>query len=226
VAGLPCPRDGCHLNLLARAHHPRARRGNLLVIGGDEASGRIVQDKGRVNVVRLRRDAVASVTRHVRGSSPHRRVPVRSGDRRVVRSVPLPGLEKGEHFEVRGAFVAALGRLPYNALISSHMVVAPSRIATHPRDAARVISLRGKLSEVNGYNCTHGPSAHRTPCVTRKAGVATVKRDPRKVLGPDPDLYVNLVARSQPKLARARQGHRVRVRAGRMVVTRYGPPRG
>ena len=35
----------------------------------------------------------------------------------------------------------------------------------------------GRITESNGFNCAQGPSAYRTPCLTRKAGLLEIVRD-------------------------------------------------
>ena len=92
--------------------------------------------------------------------------------------------------------------------------------ATHP--FGHVISLDGLLTEANGFNCTQGPSAYRTPCLTRKAGVAHVRHRPLGRRGHPRPLFLNLISRSFPKLAHAGPRDAARVRGGgELTVYRY-----
>ena len=53
LRSLPCPPDHCFVNLVMDAHHPRARSGEVLLIGGNRPDGSIPQDRGRVNAIVL-----------------------------------------------------------------------------------------------------------------------------------------------------------------------------
>jgi hypothetical protein len=73
------------------------------------------------------------------------------------------------------------------------------------------------VTAANGFNCTHGASAYRTPCVARKAGALPIVRRPGH--GP---YYLNLVSRSKPKHSGGEPGDVARVlRRGFLAVTRY-----
>lgn len=220
---LPCRPKRCHLNLLVSAHHPGARRGQVIVIGGDRPNGRIAQDKARLNAIVVRGDAQARVARATGRSRQARNLRLGRG-RRVVYSARLDQPRRGERLEVRGRFVASLRRLRHNALLSAVLIAAPSPTATRPGPAAKAVSVRGRLSEVNGFNCTKGPSGFSDPCRVVKAGFAKVRRNPSAI--PDlagAPLYVNLVARAEPVLTRRKAPRPVRVRNGRVSVTRFGP---
>src|SRR5204863_43120 len=80
------------------------------------------------------------------------------------------------------------------------------RAANHTnRLSRRVSTLNGQLTEGNGFNCTHGHSAYRSPCKSLKAGLLEIRRDPKKHGHPVP-LFVNLVCHTRPKLAAPRPG--------------------
>ncbi len=192
------------------------------MIGSDAPHRSVVQDKGRINVVRIRQNARARVLVAGTSKPAARTLSVRSRQRRVVASSRIDSPEPGDVIEAVASARAALRRLPYNALISSQLIVAPGPRATHPGVAAKVMTSRGKLGEQNGYNCTRGPSAFRSPCPIVKAGLARVRSRADGLLDPGQPLYVNLVARAEPLLDRARAHHRVRVRDPRVRITRYG----
>src|SRR5262245_52154183 len=56
---LPCPADGCFVNLVVSAYNPEAVPGNVMVIGADRPDGSILQDKGRLSVVLSKQDSAA-----------------------------------------------------------------------------------------------------------------------------------------------------------------------
>jgi hypothetical protein len=145
-----------------------------------------------------------------------------SGGKRVIYSTRIPRLNKGDILTVAARQETAIGQLPYSAYVSSEVILAGTPGATHPsRLAKRSNALRGRITEANGFNCTQGPSAFRTPCVTRKAGLLVMGRDAANRRGRPKPLYVNLVSRTFPKLARARPGDRARIRrSGYLRATR------
>ena len=224
---LPCARTKCHLNVVVDAYHPRAERGNVLVLGGDRPGGRVSQDKGRLNLLLTRRKAPRPVGRRVAHARRERSLPLERGGsdaRRVLYSVPLTGLRAGEKLLVKGRHLTALpSSFPGNAYIHSELILASRPGGTSPgRAARRVGTLHGRISEANGFNCTHGDSAFESPCLTRKVGVMKVRRDATDVLRAPATLYVNLVARAKPLLHSADEGERVRVfQGGRLKVVRY-----
>ena len=222
----PCAPDRCHVNLVVGAHHRRARRGHRLILGGDRPGGKIVQGKGRLNVIRL--PARRPPRTRVRVGKPlTRSLPIRpqSGPRRrVVYSVAVPELRRGEVLAADGRFATRIGRLPYNAFISSRLILATRPGAVGARGAAREIASHGgRMAEHNGFNCTQGPSGYRTPCVTRKTGALRIRRAAVDEAGEPLTLYVNLVASARPRLGRPRDHHRAIVApAGGLEVVRYG----
>jgi hypothetical protein len=50
---LPCRADACRLNLVVEADHPRARDGQVVLIGADRPDGTVRQDKGRLSATVL-----------------------------------------------------------------------------------------------------------------------------------------------------------------------------
>ena len=145
----------------------------------------------------------------------------------MIYSVRMPRLNRGDILTARARQTTAIGQLPYSAYVNSEVILAGTPGATHPsRVAKRSAALRGRITEANGFNCTQGPSAFSTPCVTLKTGLLVMRRDAVSRRGRPKPLYVNLVSRSFPKLARARPGDRARIkRAGRLEVTRFPKPR-
>jgi len=223
---MPCrPRD-CRLNLVVNAYDGEARRGNVLVIGADRPDGSIDQDFGRLNALVVpKRPDPRPVHRHTHRRW-HRSIPVRPRrprGKRVVYSVKMPRLSKGDVLAIKARERTAIGQLSYNAYVGSEVILAGSPGATHPsRRAKRVAALRGRITEANGFNCTQGPSAYRTPCLTRKAGLLEVVHDAVDRRGHPKPLFVNLVCHLSPKLAQSPAGDQARVRpSGHLQVTRF-----
>ena len=137
----------------------------------------------------------------------------------------MPRLERGDVLRVKARQRTAIAQLPYNAYVGSEVILAGSPGATRPgRVAERAApeALRGRITESNGFNCTHGRSAYRTPCLTRKAGLVEIVRDAVDRHGRPKPLFVNLVSHVFPKLAHAQPGDRARVRSsGGLEVTRF-----
>ena len=220
---LPCRLGGCHVNLVVDAHSPAARAGELLIIGADRPDGSVEQDMGRLNAIVVPRGGDPHArrlraTRRIHASLPEGAE--RSGGWRVVYSLKLSGLERGDVIAAAARAVTGIGPLRYSAFVSSQLIVAGGRSSTHP--FRRDVNLDGLVTEANGFNCTQGPSAYRSPCVTRKSGVARIRRHPVDRHGRPRPLYLNLIMRSFPKLARAVPGDAAAVlRDGFLAATIY-----
>ena len=223
---LPCRPRECRLNVVVDAHDGAARPGNVLVIGADRPNGSIDQDSGRLNALvvpkRPRPRAVHFDTHRRR----HRSIPVRprgSRGKRVVYSVRMPRLDKGDILTIKARQRTAIGQLRYSAYVGSEVILAARPGATHPsRLAKRAAALRGRITEATGFNCTQGPSAYHTPCLTRKAGLLEIVHDAVDRRGGPKPLYVNLVCHLAPKLVPALPRDQAQVRpSGHLEVTRF-----
>ncbi len=220
---LPCRLSRCRINLVLDAHHSGATRGEKVIVGADRPGGGIQQDMGRLSAVVIPRGAKPHLHRRTAKHVVTHRIPEGSpgsGGWRVIYSLKLKHLEPGEVIAATARERTGIGGLPYSAFVSSELLIGPSRHATHP--FGHVISLDGLLTEANGFNCTQGPSAYRTPCLTRKAGVAHVRHRPLGRRGHPRPLFLNLISRSFPKLAHAGPRDAARVRGGgELTVYRY-----
>jgi hypothetical protein len=226
--GMPnCAPASCHLNLIATASHPRAGPHNRVIVGGIDRRGRIdnVGESG-VSAIRYGRRAGSPKPRIARRPLTRRLpvVPKGSGVRqRSIFSVQLPRLRAGERLKLDGRYAAALGRLPYNVRTRIRLVLADSPDAVGPgRRARRATRSTAYIPFENNFNCTRGPSGHRTPCPHRKSGVVRIGRDS------DRPLYANLIAGHGAiglGSDRRRARHRVPVRRGGFLkVWRHRPP--
>jgi hypothetical protein len=222
-----CAPASCHLNLIATASHPRAGRHQRVIVGGIDRGGRIDNvGESVVSVIRYGRRAGNPQPRISR--RPERRrlplVPKGKGVRtRSVYSVRLPRLRAGERLKLDGRYAGALGRLPYNVRTRIRLILADSPGATEPgRRARRAARSTAYVPFENNFNCTRGPSAHRTPCPHRKSGVVRIGRDS------DRPLFANLIAGHGAiglGSERHRTRHRVPVRRGGFLkVWRHRPP--
>ncbi len=219
-ADLPCAPESCRVNLVLDAHSRHARRGNKLVIGNNRPTGRIGQDKGRINVIRLRPGSQHSPPHATSRRRRRRRLPLDETPT-VVLSVRLTGLRKDEQLAVLGRFKTNVSHLPYTARVSSQLVLARGPRATRPSPRVkRIASFDGEIDELNGSNCTKV----QTPCPQTKVGVLRMTHDARSRSGRPIPLYVNLYVITNPKRARRRAGDRLAVMPDpKLAVARYAP---
>ena len=137
---LGCERGGCMLEMQIRARNPRAEPGHLLIIGGQDETGRLRQDKARLNAIRLRGRPQTKV---ISGRLSKTEVPP-DLEHRVVLSQRVDGLQKGDVIEASVDLRASVAHLPYPALVASQIVLAESPNATHgKRFVSRVANLHG-----------------------------------------------------------------------------------
>ena len=222
--GMPaCAPRSCRLNLIASAADRRAGPRHRVAVGGIDKRGRI-DNRGetRIAAVLYRRRAEVAEP-HAARAARSRRLPLVGDGRKirpsVVYSVPVPGLRAGERLKVDGLHSGRIGRLPFNLRTRTRLVLADSPTAVAPGPRSRAVT-RGSayVSAVSNFNCTRGPSGHRSPCPIRKAGVLRIGRDS------DVPLYVNLLAgygAIGTRSHRHRRSDRVRVGRGFVKVWRY-----
>jgi hypothetical protein len=224
AAGLPCQPARCHVNLVVAAHNHDARHGDRLIIGTDRPNGTVEQDKGRLNAIEIPPGRSPAVTRFRATRRRTRTMPVKEdGGRRVVYSVRVPGLRRGDVLAVEARQRTDISHLPYAAYVSDEVVLAARPRATRPPKPS-VTPEQGYITEANGFNCTQGPSQYRTPCVSTKAGAISIRRTSRGRHGRLRPLYVNLVSRSKPKHTQEVPGDVAKLlHGGFLSVVRYRP---
>jgi hypothetical protein len=221
LGALPCSPGSCRVNMVLDAHNRHAHHGNKLVIGANKPSGRIIQDRGRINAIRLHPGSQPPPPMEVTRKRRHRSIPL-DETRTVVLSRRLDGLTKGGQLAVLARYRADVSRLRYTARVTTHLILARSPRATKPspRVARMSSSLQGQIAEANGSNCTKV----QTPCPYTKVGVLRMRRDARNRGGHRIPLYVNLFVVSNPKRARARRGDRLAILPHpKLKVARYRP---
>jgi hypothetical protein len=218
---LPCPLEHCFVNLVVDAHSSNARRGDVLIVGGNKPDGSIPQDRGRINAIVFHpARADYPKPRRTRGRvEAHLPLDLK---RHVVYSQRLRHLEAGEQLAVDAEAVTERAGLPYSVRTSSQLILAEGRRDVRPGPLARRLGGGGEIGEANGFNCTRD----RETCTTRKVGVLRLTRSPRKHGRPRP-MFVNLVMIVGPKRFKAGPGDRYDVlRRGGLSVTHYRPPPG
>jgi hypothetical protein len=175
------------------ASHPRARPGNIVLVGGNKGEDKVKQDKTSIDAVRIRpADPALAPPPPPNGttidSTSERIVTALSLDKpprtAAVYSVPLESVKEGDQIATRGLLITGITLLRHNANITARIILTDSAISPYPLlgegENARE---RGEITESNGFNCTQ----RTTPCQTVKAGVLRVAED---TAGP---VYVNLV---------------------------------
>jgi len=220
---LPCRPNACRLNLVVEADHPQARDGQVVLVGADTPDGSVRQDKGRLSATALhgRVDSKRFRTSERRSRS----VPIKpsgKAGRRVIYSQRLNQLRKGDVIEASARHLITIASLPYATFIGTDMILARGPHAVSSAGIPRQVATgNGDLTEQNGFNCTHGPSAYRDPCRTRKAGAVRIKRNVQRH-GHPVSLWINVVTAGLPKGTTAKDGQRMRVLPhGELVVRRY-----
>lgn len=187
----PCNPGTCHLNMVVDAHNKRVKkRGFKLILGEDEPDGTTVQDKGRLNAVRFSPRSQPAVPPQITNTLGTPSIPIRKGDRYVIYSQALNGLERNDQLAATAGMTTNIDHLPYNVLIRSRLILAPDPAATAPgKEVKELTEPKGEISEANGFNCTQ-----RNPlCPTWKVGVMTMRRDAENDAGDPIPLYANLV---------------------------------
>lgn len=231
---LPCLR--CHVNLVVEAVHPAARKGQVVVVGTDSDSGRIKQDKGMLNAAVVRPGPFPAIAPEVTKDLAKRRLPVAAqyggGKKKtIVISKRLGELREHEQLIVDARATVKTKHLGYGTLLQSQLLLTEKPLATSTGGVpAKVASAKGKITALNGFNCTKGPSGHKSPCAVRKLGVVRMLSDARarpgrEDPGPFVPLYVNLVMQSAAQFGghRHRAGDAAKILGGSIEVTRFGP---
>jgi len=217
---LPCKATKCRLNMILDASHPEALSDQFVVVGSDQPDGSVEGGKARLSAV-VSSGRVGVDERDTNGRVSKRLAPSFSGGKTVVYSQKLENLRAGDVLLIRSRQRTAIQGLPY--FISNQIVVSTRKGATRPSGLTRrIVSRSGLATETTGFNCTLGPSAFQSPCLSIKAGMAEIERTPTNKRGKPKPLYVNLVSRGFPKLAQARGSYppaRI-LEGGKLIVRR------
>lgn len=202
---LGCASDACAIELRMAAHNRNARGGEVLIIGGQDETGHLHQDKGRINAIRLRG---RPETRLAETALERDEVPP-DLKKRVVLSQRLDPLKRGDVIEASVDLRASVGHLPYPALVSSQIALTESpRSIRGQRFVAKVSNLRGELTEGGGTNCTQA----QTPCPVFRTGTLHIREDSETPRGERVPLFLNVIIRANNKLQPERPGDVIRLR--------------
>jgi len=224
--------NNCHLNVVVSAFHEKAKRGQVVVVGGDSDGG-IAQGKAAISAAVFSKNSsafrdfrVAGKARRIRKSLPVHEHSSGS-DEEVIYSTRLDGLRKGESLLIDARATVSIKGLPYNVLLQPELIVAEK--PTKPDFtgvAVQVITNNGKIANQNGANCTQGSSYFSDPCKIRKVGAAhllyNAVRKPRNDKGGRVPLYVNLVLAASQEYGGSHHGSdKVRILNGSIRIRRY-----
>lgn len=209
---LPCNPNDCHLNLVLSAHNRGAKRGHKLVVGADAAGGgRVVGDKGTLNLARFRPGSLKKED-PVEGNRSRSRLPIAGSigghDRKkVLYTARIQDPRDGEQVIVDGAVFARISHLNYNAFLTTTLVLGENASSTRNSAPVNATRSKGRISRGNGFNCTQGRSGHRSPCVARKVGVIEFVENVNRTL------YVNLIGSSAAQFPeeRHRKGDKAKI---------------
>jgi hypothetical protein len=140
-------------------------------------------------------------------------LPIVTGQKTVVYSQQLAGLERGEQLAVRAWVRTSTANLGYPARVTTEIVLASDPAAANPgAEAKRVVPDSPQICRGNGFNCLPADS----PATSRKAGSIRIVRDARV------PLYANVVVTTGDPLRRAAPGHALSVLDGGFLeVVRY-----
>jgi hypothetical protein len=227
AGNLPCPPDDCYLNVVASADHPNAGAGDLVIVGADRPDASVDGDKARVDGL-IERGAIPPPRIRDGGAKMRDSVLIEpSGEegRKVVRSLRLDGLRKGDALRISTDQRIGISSVPYNVYIGTRVIVATSPTETRTDGfVSSVISNGGEVTEQNGYNCTQGGSAYKNPCNSPKAATAYVKRRMPQKNGEPKPVFVNIVMAGLAKLDTAHPNDRMSVLDGEIRTRRYRAP--
>lgn len=213
---LPCQLDQCRISLVVDSHHPRAHNGDDLILGIDRPGGKVSGDRSRLNVTRARGSGIESHRQRTH-KLLRRRVPVKEGPKRSVLSLRLPNLTQGEQLTFAASLTADIRRLHYSSFTGSQLILArrPGAVTTSSF-TRNVGSLKGEVTEANGFNCTQ----RTTPCKARRVGTLVIQQAPVRD-GRTLPLFVNFVLRNAPKEVPDRVRDFMRLRHGGISARRY-----
>jgi len=213
----PCRPDHCFATVVVSAHSHRARGGERMIIGANKPSGRIVQNKSRLNAIWT---APGVHGKRLRTGKLRRRSLRLRPQRKVVLSQRVDDLQRGDVLAVSAAIRSDVRQLGYNALVGAQLIVARGPKANSPsRLVRRSVWQDGLISPLNGTNCTPVQS----PCPTRKVGVVKVRRNVHGGSGAPAPLFINLVVRTKQKRVGREHGARLRILDDAHLVVRVYP---
>jgi hypothetical protein len=222
----------CSVNLVMKAFHPNAARGNVLVIGADRDSG-IAQRRATLSAAVFEPDQSYAPVETKTTERMVRTIDVDPDDtlEKTVASIRLDRLTRGEVLAVEARAVTSVGHLPYNVLTQGQVVMSERRASSDHHGIPLSVSTRnGQVTAKNGFNCTQGKSEYETPCTTEEGAfvriLANARKHPNQDEGPWVPLYLNFFMGFQQEYAIGRTwrpGDEAKIRRVRLEVRRYTP---
>lgn len=222
----------CSLNLVVKASHPKAKRGNVLVIGTDTDNG-IDQNRAALSAGVFSPDETYDPRLIKTTNRVVRNVDVHPSDTKevTVASVKLERLTQGEVLAIDAKAVASIGHLPYNTLTQGQIVLSEKRLSSDNHGIPLSVATRnGNLTSKNGFNCTQGRSGFATPCAIEKGSFVRIKANSRKHPNQNDGrwvpLYVNFFVGFDDVYTTGRKyrpGDKAKIKSVRLEIRRYSP---
>ena len=232
MRGTPACAPSCSLNLVLKAYHPNAAKGNLLVIGADRDTG-IAQDRATLSAGVFEPGETYEPKVKKTTDRIVRSVPIDPHDTHevTVASIRLDRLTQGEVLAIEGRMVSSIGHLPYNALTQGQIVISEKRASSNNLGVPLSVATRnGLVTAKNGFNCTQGQSGYTTPCALEKSAfvriIANSRRHPNHDEGAWVPLYVNFFVGFQQEYAPGRPwqpGDKAKIKSAKLEIRRYTP---
>jgi hypothetical protein len=227
----PCA-PSCSLNLVVKAFHENAEKGNVVAVGADQDDG-IAQRRASLSAGVFEPGEEYDPRNEKTTDRLVNSVPINPNDTRevTVASIRLDRLTQGEVLAVQGRAVSSIGHLPYNALTQGQIVISEKRASSDNHGIPLSVATRnGLVTAKNGFNCTQGQSGYTTPCAIEKGGfvriLANSRRHPNQDEGEWVPLYVNFFVGFQEEYADGRPwrpGDEAKIRSARLEIRRYTP---
>ena len=220
----------CSLNMVMTAWHNDAKKGEVLVIGGDSDDG-IEQGRASISAAVFQGDT-ESATRSYRSTEVlNKTADLVSGGSNspetALGSVRIDDLKQGEALIVTATARADIRGLDYNVLTQGEVVISEKGAYSSDNSGTPVlaVSKHGKVATQNGYNCTQGASDYRNPCLIYKVGSSYMSKSaltkPNNDKGAPVPLYVNLIGSFSAQYGKPyKSGDKVKIRSVDIRVER------
>ena len=230
--GTPPCAPACSLNLVLKAFHDKAVKGNVLVIGADQDDG-IAQRRATLSAGIFDPGEEYDPREPKTTRRMVRKVDVNPNDTRevTVASIRLDRLTKGEVLAVDGRVTTSIGHLPYNVLTQGQIVLSEKRGSSNNHGIPLSVATRnGLIAAKNGFNCTQGQSGFPTPCAIEKGAfvriIANSRKHPNQDEGNWMPLWVNFFVGFQEEYTTGRSwrsGDAAKIKSARIEIRRYTP---
>jgi hypothetical protein len=232
IRGTPPCAPACSLNLVLKAFHDKAVKGNVLVIGADRDDG-IAQRRATLSAGIFSPGEAYDPRESKTTRRMVKKVDVNPNDTRevTVASIRLDRLTRGEVLAVEGRVTSSIGHLPYNVLSQGQIVISEKRGSSDNHGIPLSVATRnGLVTAKNGFNCTQGKSGFTTPCAIEKGAFVRILANSRKHPNHDEGkwmpLWVNFFVGFQEEYTTGRpwrRGDAAKIKSARLEIRRYTP---